>query len=298
MAAFIDNALRVFGTPERELRRRWLHPLRFAREETDDDDTQAEDSTTSQELSTSSSPPPPNSSSSSSMTDYIIGLLYHLTAVSFFVYMKVDNDGNLARLKQEKGLVLPHSDEYGGMWKFISHLNMHALIGYFVLALLCDLLPWAKEELQKFLDFIFTTTIFPCALMVSSMFWMFTLFLREFSVGTTTSSTSMILEALPPYIIHALHTAVGFAVVIEVLLVRHTYSSNTDAVKTMFIWNSSYAFWIYWCYYHAGTFPYPLFYNLGPYLIPLVFLLFFIVSIVSYFFGKTLTSWGWTGEQN
>ena len=45
MAAFIDNALRVFGTPERELRRRWLHPLRFAREETDDDDTQAEDST-------------------------------------------------------------------------------------------------------------------------------------------------------------------------------------------------------------------------------------------------------------
>ena len=45
MSAFVDNALKVFGTPERELRRRWLHPFRFAQEETDDGDKQDEDST-------------------------------------------------------------------------------------------------------------------------------------------------------------------------------------------------------------------------------------------------------------
>lgn len=30
MAAFADHALKVFGTPERELRRRWLHPFGLA----------------------------------------------------------------------------------------------------------------------------------------------------------------------------------------------------------------------------------------------------------------------------
>lgn len=45
MAAFVDNALKVFGTPERKLRRRWLHPFGIAPgiEETDDkkEDTQS-----------------------------------------------------------------------------------------------------------------------------------------------------------------------------------------------------------------------------------------------------------------
>ena len=35
---------------------------------------------------------------------------------------------------------------------------------YFVLALLCDLLPVGQKELQRFRDFIFTTIALPCAL--------------------------------------------------------------------------------------------------------------------------------------
>ena len=32
-------------------------------------------------------------------------------------------------------------------------------------------------------------------------------------------------------------------VVIEALVVYHRYPSNSDAVKTMFIWNTAYALW-------------------------------------------------------
>ena len=53
---------------------------------------------------------------------------------------------------------------------------------------------------------------------------------------------------------------------------------------------------IYWCYYYAGALPYILLHNLGPYLMHLVLLLFLVVSIASYFFGKKITSWSWAGE--
>ena len=39
------------------------------------------------------------------------------------------------------------------------------------------------------------------------------------------------------------YTAVSFGVVIEALLVFHRHTSTSDGMKTMFIWNSSYAFW-------------------------------------------------------
>ena len=32
-----DNAMKVFGTPERELRRRWLHPLLGGRQTEEED---------------------------------------------------------------------------------------------------------------------------------------------------------------------------------------------------------------------------------------------------------------------
>lgn len=49
MADFVDHALRVFGTPERQLRRRWLHPFGIPPpvEETDDEvDAQEEEVST------------------------------------------------------------------------------------------------------------------------------------------------------------------------------------------------------------------------------------------------------------
>lgn len=287
MAAYncVDNALKVFGTPERVLRRRWLHPLGATppeREETDDSDRLASNSKTSQTHTPLSSP-------TTSKTDFVIGLLFHLTTVAFLIYMKLERDKHFVRLEQEKGT---DSDTYGGMWKFLSYLNFHAQAGYFILALTCDLLPWAKQKLQHFLDFIFTTTVFPCALAVTFLFWTQTVFFREYSVGAASDT----MEDLPPYIKHAWHSAVGFAVLIEVLLVQHRYTSNSDAIKAMFIWNLSYALWVYWCFFDAGTLPYPLLYKMGPYFMSLFFVLVFIVSILFYFFGKALSLWSWDVE--
>ena len=52
-----------------------------------------------------------------------VGLLYHLAAAIFFIYTKLETNTLLAKLREEKGLVLPHMDDYGGQWKDFIHLN-------------------------------------------------------------------------------------------------------------------------------------------------------------------------------
>ena len=156
-----DIALRVFGTPERELRRRWLRPLGYPvspgeeeqEEEIDSNQQQSVEQPsdvpvqvrTIQSTKTSAAhkthcfplpapvkqdkkdedfPPSPEPLLYTPTTvDRFVALLFHLCAAFFFVYMKLETDSVLDRIKQEKGLIMPGSDNYGGRLKFLTFLN-------------------------------------------------------------------------------------------------------------------------------------------------------------------------------
>ena len=55
--------------------------------------------------------------------DRIVSLIFHLAAAFFLVYMKLETDQTLARIKEEKGLIIPESDTFGGRAKFFTYLN-------------------------------------------------------------------------------------------------------------------------------------------------------------------------------
>ena len=50
-----------------------------------------------------------------------------MTAVSFYIFIILDGDVVLKRMKEEQGIILPESDKYGGSWKHLTHINFVSL---------------------------------------------------------------------------------------------------------------------------------------------------------------------------
>jgi hypothetical protein len=74
--------------------------------------------------------------------------------------------------KDNKELIkLLKIDAFGGRFKFLTFLTLCILTFYYIVAFLTDVVPLLRSRCQSFVDWLFTTIVFPISLIVGIFFW-------------------------------------------------------------------------------------------------------------------------------
>lgn len=183
----------------------------------------------------------------------ILGSSFHLVMVVY----------NVVLLRKVRAVVSENSPvydpngeipEYGGQFKYLTHINLWVQLTYFSLQLLTALLfllspsSALTDHAQSLLSFSFTTVIFPLACYVSVSFW-----------AVSTYDTDLIYREVSQLLNHMTHSAIVVWVVLEVLLCRHKFPSLSVAMVPIFICCLMYILWVELIYARTGFWVYPIF---------------------------------------
>jgi hypothetical protein len=129
---------------------------------------------------------------------------------------------------------------FGGRFKHLTHIFMWGFLVYFFLAFFTDIMPQsgAKVWFRKLVDWLYTTTVWPTAWVVVLLFWLLVLMDKKL-LGRTEDFN----DNIPSLLDHAWHTFPVFIVIIESLLVYHSYPRNLMASLTIFGVTNGYIIW-------------------------------------------------------
>ncbi|KAM3606186.1 uncharacterized protein V6R79_012133 [Siganus canaliculatus] len=216
-----------------------------------------------------------------------VSRVYHIAAFSWYAFI-------VKSLAAKDGEELPPGIfVYGGPWKYLTFLNLLLQMLFFGLAAVNDLQSGEKSAstLNRFKDFVFSVFAFPVGMFVVVLFWTIFAYDRELVYPATIDSF------FPPWMNHAMHTAVLPVLLGEALLQPHIYPQTKHALAALGAVGLSYLFWIIWVYLSVGIWVYPL---LGHFSTTgLVGFFFFNMSVVTllYLLGDKLNSHVWRKTQ-
>ena len=215
-----------------------------------------------------------------------LGTLFHLFMASFNAVLlrKVR-----AAARDNSAVYDPEGQipEYGGQFKYLTHINLWAQLFYFTFQFLTDLLPESfnsKDNIQSHLSLAFTTVIFPMACYVAFSFW-----------AVYTYNADLTYREVSPLLNHLSHTAIVVWVVLEVLMCRHEFPSLSFAAVPILACCFLYILWVEWIHMLTGFWVYPIFNTLPRTLVCFVSFYAFSISICLGLFlvGKMISIYIW-----
>lgn len=114
-------------------------------------------------------------------------------------------------------------------------------------------------KLRKPRDFFFTTFAFPVGMLVVCSFWSI-----WYVAGREYIMPIAIEEFYPPWLNHVTHTIIAPINLIELLLVKHNYSSDRKSIIPLVAYISSYTSYLLYIRFMTGRFVYPFMNNMEP----------------------------------
>ena len=140
--------------------------------------------------------------------------------------------------------------DYGGLFKYLTHINLWAMLAFFTLQFITDILPRSsfKSKVKAHLSFAFTTILFPMALYVSVSFW-----------AVYAYDENLIYKEVSKLLNHLSHTVIVVWVVAEAVLCRHEFPSLSVAAGPIATFCFLYISWVEWVHAHTGFWVYPVF---------------------------------------
>ena len=220
-----------------------------------------------------------------------LAVLYHFTLSVFYLLLFYYSHMLLAgkqHLLDPKGVI----PEYGGPFKFLTHIHQWLQLVFFTVQFLTDILPESsiKKLLQSVCDFTFTTIVFPMALSITISFW------SIYAVDRDLIYPESFDSIVPLSLNHFWHTTIALWVILDVFLCFRHYPSSGVAASVNFIVNAAYQAWVVWVFVKTGFWVYGILGVLPPHLLALYFGINMFISFGFYLVGKAIARarWGQT----
>jgi len=148
----------------------------------------------------------------------------------------------------------PNRAKFGGVWKYLTFLNMVLQCIFFIIAFLANF----SKKFVKTRDVMFASAAFPIGIFVAVIFWGLYFVDRKLIFPKE-------LDAFFPAILnHCMHSTVVPLQLGQMLLVRHRYPTRRTGAALTAILCLAYLVWINYIYYATGHWVYPVFRVLSP----------------------------------
>lgn len=150
-------------------------------------------------------------------------------------------------------------NNFGGRFKYLTHLDMLLQCGFFVLCVLNDFFGSntmtlsRQSSLQKLRDWLFTSLVFPMGVFVSFIFWALYAFDRELIFPASLD------EWFPSWLNHIMHTLPVIGTILEMYMVYHFYLKGWKLYVPILVAYFLYLSWICYIAYAGGIWVYPVF---------------------------------------
>jgi len=148
--------------------------------------------------------------------------------------------------------------DFGGKWKYLTHLNMWLQSIYWCVAVAAGLSTLSYENggrkgvLHRLFDTIHTSLAFPVGIFVCVTFWMIYAVDRELIYPTY-------LDALvPSWLNHVMHTAHLPFLIIDKYIVLHRYPSQKYGLSILIFFSALYNIWILYLALEKNIWVYPI----------------------------------------
>lgn len=194
-----------------------------------------------------------------------LAIPFHLGMTLFYALLILHGSDVLAR---GKGVIDPEGKvpEFGGRFKYLSHINVCVQLFFFATQLLTDLSPaFFKRYLQKFSDFVFTGIAFPLSAFVAITFW------GLYAVDRELVYPAVLDKAVPLYLNHFWHSTIILWAVFEMYLFHHRFPSTPLAAVNAFIYGTLYIGWVACIYLQTNWWVYPFMAVLPPPILAIFF---------------------------
>ncbi|XP_061447992.1 androgen-dependent TFPI-regulating protein isoform X1 [Rhineura floridana] len=162
---------------------------------------------------------------------------------------------------------------YGGLWRFLTVLNLVLQAVFNGVSLLVDAFVLMKQQqiaksMFPFRDLLYAGLAFPVSTFIFTSFWTLYLYDRQLIYP---KSLDLIF---PVWMNHAMHTVIFPLVLVDLFITPHHYPSKGKGLSLLGIASSAYLCWILWIYSVTGKWVYPVFEALSP------------LAIAAFFFGS------------
>jgi len=152
------------------------------------------------------------------------------------------------------GTISPERMMFGGVWKYLTFLNMLLQFVFFSIALLSNF----THRLTKVRDILFASAAFPIGMFVGIIFWSLWAVDRELVFPARYD------VYIPSLVNHLMHTTVIPLQLGQLMLVKHKYPSRAIGYTITATLCMAYLAWVNIIYYYGGFWVYPVFSVLSP----------------------------------
>ena len=142
----------------------------------------------------------------------------------------------------------PTRNQFGGVWKYLTFLNMLLQFIFFTIALLSNFV----KQLRPARDLIFASAAFPIGMFVGIIFW------SIWAVDRELIFPKILDNYFPAILNHCMHTTVIPLQLGQLYLVKHNFPSRSKGFTITGILCLGYLIWINYIYYMAGFWVYPV----------------------------------------
>ncbi|XP_078062281.1 androgen-induced gene 1 protein-like isoform X2 [Mustelus asterias] len=218
-------------------------------------------------------------------------LLLHLPLLFWYLFA-VHCDVRLA-----SGGRLFGTATYGGRWKYLTFINMILQTTYFGVCVFADLLwllPQHGKRVQRLClrisalrDWLFAALAFPIGFFVVVSFWVLYAYDRELVYP------KILDQIIPRWLNHAMHSVVLLLLMLELIVVPHSWPSHKGGVAVLITFCSSYLLWVLWIRHRAAIWVYPILEVLSPVGTVVFLTAAVMVTIALYAVGMKLHHWRW-----
>ena len=201
--------------------------------------------------------------------------LFHLAMAVFYallLYYGTTLSDKALKLMDTK-LKIP---QYGGRFKFLTHINLWVQLFTFILLFFTDLIPSSpfRKTMRNLSDIVVTAMAFPLAWFIVFAFWGIYAYDRQLVYP------AVLDKIIPTWLNHFWHTTIGIFVLFEVMLVYHQFPKSGVAACISFAFNAAYISWVIWIYSQTKFWIYPIMA-----ILPLPVLLLFFAACMFFSFG-------------
>ena len=139
-------------------------------------------------------------------------------------------------------------NKFGGVWKYLTFLNMLLQFIFFTIALLSNF----TKRLHGVRDLLFASAAFPIGMFVGIIFW------SIWAVDRELIFPKVLDQYFPAILNHLMHTTVIPLQLGQLLLVRHRFPTRTKGFAITGVLCLGYLAWINYIYYMTGFWVYPV----------------------------------------
>ncbi|XP_062424032.1 androgen-dependent TFPI-regulating protein [Rhea pennata] len=211
---------------------------------------------------------------------------YHCFA--FVWYFFVSYSITLVRAEERPSEVF----SYGGQWKYLTVLNLVLQALFYGVSFLTDVLRLIKKLrcvkcVISSRDLLFSVLAFPVSTFVCVSFWALYTYNRELVYPKSLDGI------IPPWLNHAMHTAVLPFALLEIFATPHRYPTKKKGLILLGFTSFVYISWVLWIYSVTGEWVYPLFALFSPAGLAAFFAGSLAIIVCFYSFGEFLNRMIW-----